>query len=79
MGNIEAEKKIAWQEYIPEDIVELYEVHDFKHAAGDLFWKCLPGETVRTGTAGETRQKITIPSGIRIRIILRKIKYLLNK
>jgi len=27
---------MAWQEYIPGDISELYEVHDFKHAAAIL-------------------------------------------
>ena len=25
-----------WHKYIPEDIAELYEVHDFKHAAAIL-------------------------------------------
>jgi len=24
---------MSWEDYIPEDIKELYEVHDFKHAA----------------------------------------------
>jgi CRISPR-associated protein Csd2 len=27
---------MSWQEYIPEDIASLYEVHDFKHAAAIL-------------------------------------------
>lgn len=27
---------MAWQEYIPSDICELYEVYDFKHAAAIL-------------------------------------------
>lgn len=27
---------MAWQDYIPEDIAELYEVHDYKHAAAIL-------------------------------------------
>ena len=27
---------MTWQEYIPEDITQLYEVHDYKHAAAIL-------------------------------------------
>jgi len=27
---------MVWQQYIPKDITELYEVHDFKHAAAIL-------------------------------------------
>ena len=29
-------KRMVWQTYIPEDIRELYEVHDYNHAAAIL-------------------------------------------
>ena len=34
---------MGWQSYIPEDIAELYEVHDFKHAAA-IISKEFPNE-----------------------------------
>jgi hypothetical protein len=27
---------MSWQQYIPQDIAELYEIHDYKHAAAIL-------------------------------------------